>query len=76
VAINIAVIGLGKIAQDQHLPCIAKNPDFKLVAAVSSRPGTLAVPVFRNQEELFGSGIAIDAVAICRRHRRFPNMST
>ena len=65
MTIKIAVIGLGKIAQDQHLPCIAKNPDFTLVAAVSSRPGMLDVPVFKNQAELFGSGVAIDAVAIC-----------
>lgn len=65
MTINIAVIGLGKIAQDQHLPCIAKNGDFSLAAAVSSRPSALGVPVFRTPAELFASGVAIDAVAIC-----------
>ena len=34
---SIAVIGLGKIAQDQHLPVIAKNPNFRLDATVSQR---------------------------------------
>jgi D-galactose 1-dehydrogenase len=31
MAFRIAVIGIGKIARDQHLPCIAKNKNFKLV---------------------------------------------
>ena len=26
---KIAVVGLGKIAQDQHLPCIAKNRELR-----------------------------------------------
>ena len=25
---KIAVVGIGKIARDQHLPCIAADPDF------------------------------------------------
>ena len=37
--IRIAVVGLGKIADDQHLPAIEANPDFELVATVArSRP--------------------------------------
>ena len=27
--------GVGKIARDQHLPVIAKNPSFRLAAVVS-----------------------------------------
>ena len=34
---RVAVIGVGKIAQDQHLPVIAKNPQFELAALVSQR---------------------------------------
>ena len=34
---KIAIIGIGKIAQDQHLPVIAKNADFRLVGVVSQR---------------------------------------
>jgi len=33
---RIAIIGYGKIAEDQHIPSIAGNPRFEL-AAVSSR---------------------------------------
>ena len=65
MAYNLAVIGVGKIAQDQHLPVIAANPDFTLAAVVSSRPVNLAVPRFETAAELFRSGIALDAVALC-----------
>ena len=37
MATRIAIIGVGKIAQDQHLPVIAKNPRFELAALVSQR---------------------------------------
>jgi D-galactose 1-dehydrogenase len=63
---EIAVIGIGKITEDQHLPVIAKNPRFRLGALVSqrgvSRPG---IPSFKTLGELLTSGNDIDAVAIC-----------
>ncbi len=65
MAYKLAVIGLGKIAQDQHLPCIAKNAEFELAAAVSSRGAHGDTPTFKTHEELFASGIKLDAVAIC-----------
>ena len=34
MAYKLAIIGLGKIAQDQHLPVVAKNTDFDLAAAL------------------------------------------
>ena len=34
---QIGIIGLGKIAQDQHLPAIKANPDFQLLAVSSQR---------------------------------------
>src|SRR5690606_10671828 len=44
---KIAVIGVGKIAQDQHLPVIDASPDFELAATVSTRGiGHGDVPVF------------------------------
>ncbi|HJU77184.1 MAG TPA: gfo/Idh/MocA family oxidoreductase, partial [Sphingomicrobium sp.] len=36
--IRIAILGFGKIAADQHVPAIAANPRFELVAS-SSRSG-------------------------------------
>lgn len=65
MAFQLAIIGLGKIAQDQHLPVVAKNGDFAITAVVSSRRGYAQVPAFRTPAELFASGIALDAVALC-----------
>ena len=63
---RIGVIGLGKIAQDQHLPVIAANPAFELVAVSSQRglkaPG--ARHAVRTPEELLAVP-EVDAVAIC-----------
>ena len=65
MAFKLAIIGLGKIAQDQHLPVVAKNKDFELAAVVSSRGGHGDVPAFKTAAELFRSGIKLDAVALC-----------
>jgi D-galactose 1-dehydrogenase len=63
---DIAIVGVGKITEDQHLPCIAKNDRFRLTALVSqrgvSRPG---LPGFKTVEELLASATPVDAVAIC-----------
>jgi len=39
-AIKLAIVGVGKIVRDQHLPAIAANADFDLVAT-ASRHGTV-----------------------------------
>ncbi len=65
MAFRLGIIGLGKIAQDQHLPVVAKNPDFELCAVVSSRGGYKDVPAFRTPAELFASGVKLDAVSLC-----------
>ena len=62
MAYKLAIIGLGKIAQDQHLPVVAKNSDFELAAVVSSRGVQADVPAFRTAAELFRSGVKLDAV--------------
>ena len=63
---SIAIIGVGKISQDQHLPVIAKDAAFELAGLVSQRglhyPG---VPTFRTPGELFAGLPDLDAVAIC-----------
>ena len=52
MAFKLAIIGLGKIAQDQHLPVVAKNPDFELAAVVSSRGAYKDVPTFKTAAAL------------------------
>ncbi len=63
---KIAVIGIGKISQDQHLPVIDKSPDFELAACVSTRGiGHRDVPVFKTPAELYKAMPEVRLVAIC-----------
>ena len=61
--IRIAIIGFGKIAADQHVPSIAGNPRFELVAT-SSRSGQGVEPVFTDWRELLQKVEGLEAVAI------------
>lgn len=65
MTIRIAVVGVGKIARDQHLPAIAGNADFALVAGVSHAGEAPGVPNFRDLPELAASGMTVDAVVLC-----------
>jgi D-galactose 1-dehydrogenase len=63
---KIAVVGVGKISQDQHLPVIDKSRDFELAATVSTRGlAHNGLPVFRTQAELFKAMPEVGLVAIC-----------
>jgi D-galactose 1-dehydrogenase len=63
--IRVAVIGVGKIARDQHLPVIAKNGDYELVGVVSqSGAHAEGVPTFASAAALYASA-DVDALAIC-----------
>lgn len=66
MTIRIAIVGVGKIARDQHIPAIAASGAFELVATASLNSQVEGVPGFRTVEELLASGIAIDAVALCQ----------
>ncbi len=63
---RIGVIGLGKIAQDQHLPVLAKTGAFVL-AATSSQRGLKAgdALAFTDHMTLLKETPDLDAVAIC-----------
>jgi predicted dehydrogenase len=64
--IRIAIIGYGKIAEDEHVPSIAGNPRFELAATVGSRaPTDGAAPGFRRHKEMLEKVGDLDAVAIC-----------
>jgi D-galactose 1-dehydrogenase len=63
---KIGIIGMGKIAHDQHLPVIAANSSFELAGVASQRgmypPG---VKGFQTPSQLFAEMPELDAVAIC-----------
>lgn len=67
MTIRIAIAGFGKIARDQHLPAIAADPRFELVAIASSHGDPeLGLPWFATADQLLEAMEGrIDAVAIC-----------
>jgi predicted dehydrogenase len=61
--IRIAIIGYGKIAEDQHLPSIEANSRFELVAT-SSRSSNGVAQKFTDWRELIRTVEGLEAVAI------------
>jgi D-galactose 1-dehydrogenase len=62
---KIAIIGLGKISQDQHVPVIGASDAFELAAVVSTRGlGHGKVPVFKTPAELYRAMPDVGVVAV------------
>lgn len=67
--INVAVVGMGKIASDQHLPAIAGNAAFRLAAVVSrSKAVVEGVACFDSLEHC--SGMAPPSMPLLYARRR------
>ncbi|MGH8180490.1 MAG: Gfo/Idh/MocA family protein [Steroidobacteraceae bacterium] len=64
-AIRIGIVGVGKIARDQHVPCITANPAFALEAAASRHAQLPGIANFRTLEQMLDGVPELDAVAIC-----------
>jgi len=63
---RVAVIGIGKISIDQHLPVIEKSADFELAATVSQRGVSVgSTPSFKTAAELYKAMPDVNAVSIC-----------
>lgn len=64
--LRLAIVGMGKIAHDQHLPAIAANADIALAATVDPHSaGADGIPNFPDLATLLAEGPAIEAVALC-----------
>lgn len=63
--IRMGIVGIGKIARDQHIPCIAANPAFELLAVASRNSTVPEVASYRSLEEMLTHVPQLDAVAIC-----------
>lgn len=61
---SIALVGLGKIARDQHLPALAASTQFDL-AAIVGPVGIAGAPRFDTIADMMRSGLRVDAVVIC-----------
>lgn len=63
--VRIGLVGIGKIARDQHIPAIAGNPDTVLVAAASRNGRVDGIANFTSIEAMLDGAPDLDAVAIC-----------
>src|SRR5476651_2571943 len=63
--IKLAIVGVGKIVYDQHLPAIAGNANYTLVASASRNNTIDGVPGFKTIEEMLSAMPEIDAVSLC-----------
>src|SRR5688572_3594216 len=61
---RLGIVGVGKIVRDQHLPALAKDKDYLLVAAASPHATVDGIPNFKTIEELLASA-ELDAVSLC-----------
>jgi D-galactose 1-dehydrogenase len=64
-AIRLAIVGLGKIARDQHIPAIAGTEGIELVAVASRNAAIDGVVHFATLDELLSAAPDVDAVALC-----------
>src|SRR5450755_932742 len=63
--IKIAIVGLGKIARDQHIPALAANDAFELVAVASPNHTLNGLPNFKDLRALLKGVPDVAAVALC-----------
>jgi D-galactose 1-dehydrogenase len=63
-AIRIAIVGLGKIARDQHIPAIAGTEGIELVAIASRNASIDGIAHFATLDALLAAKPDIDAVAL------------
>jgi D-galactose 1-dehydrogenase len=64
--IRIGIVGVGKIVRDQHLPALAKDADFRLVATASCNATVDGVQGFATIEEMLEKVTELDAVSLCQ----------
>jgi predicted dehydrogenase len=62
--IRLGLVGIGKIARDQHLPAIASDPHFELVAMASPHGRVDGVPGYGSIEDMLAARHDLDAVTI------------
>ena len=61
----IALVGIGKIARDQHIPAIAADPDFDLAATASRNAQVDGIEGFGDLERLLDARPDVPCVSLC-----------
>lgn len=63
--VRIGLVGIGKIARDQHIPALTNGGDFELVATASRNSGVEGVDRYATVEEMLAARPDLDAVSLC-----------
>ncbi len=63
--VKLGLVGIGKIARDQHLPSLSRSSDFDLVAAASRNAGVNGIANFSSTGEMLEAMPEIEAVSLC-----------
>ena len=61
----ICLVGIGKIAVDQHVPAIAGSPDWTLAATVSRAGSVSGVPSFDDFDTMLAERADIRTISLC-----------
>ncbi len=62
---DLAIVGVGKIARDQHIPAIAATPAFTLKATASRNTGVEGVARFDQLDALLTTHPEISCISLC-----------
>lgn len=65
MSLKLGLVGIGKIARDQHIPAIAADPRFELVATASRNASLDGVAGFTSVDAMLAAVPALDAISIC-----------
>lgn len=63
--IKLGLVGIGKIARDQHLPALAADDRFELVATASRHATVDGVSGYHDIGTMIAGGHALNAVSLC-----------
>lgn len=63
--IRIGLVGLGKIARDQHIPALRADPRFELVAAATTAGSCDDLPIYPSLGAMIAATPDLAAVALC-----------
>ncbi|TNC49863.1 Gfo/Idh/MocA family oxidoreductase [Rubellimicrobium rubrum] len=62
---KVCIVGVGKIAVDQHVPAIDASPDWELAATVSRKGSVEGIPTFRDFDVLLSERPDIEVISLC-----------
>ena len=65
MAMKVALVGIGKIAVDQHVPALAASADFELAATVSRKGSVPGIEAFTDIHAMLAARPDVRCVSLC-----------